>query len=95
MKIIARVAARRTSFGNLAFGGGWKQFAEALRNHALEHEVRHRTESDYGTRYVIEGVLYTPDGRNPLVRTVWIVDDDATAPRLVTAYPIESNRMTQ
>lgn len=75
--------------------GRWKQFAEALRNHALEHEVRHRTESDYGTRYVIEGVLYTPDGRNPLVRTVWIVDDDATAPRLVTAYLIESNRMTQ
>jgi hypothetical protein len=75
--------------------GRWKQFAEALRNHALEHEVRHRAESNYGTRYVIEGALQTPDGRTPLIRTVWIVDDEATVPRLVTAYPIESNRMTQ
>jgi hypothetical protein len=46
-------------------------------------------ESEYGMRYVIEGLLCTPDGRNPVVRTVWILDDEAKVPRLVTAYPID------
>jgi hypothetical protein len=68
--------------------GQWEQFAEALRNHAVQHEVQDKAASEYGTRYIIEGPLHTPDGRNPVVRTVWIVDDDATIPRLVTAYPI-------
>ena len=65
----------------------WRQFADALRNHALRHEVRDKAESDYGIRYVIEGPLRTPDGRNPMVRTVWIVEDESTIPRLVTVYP--------
>lgn len=67
----------------------WEQFAEALGNHAMQREVREKAESEYGTRYVIEGPLHPPDGRNPVVRTVWIVDSDASIPRLVTAYPIE------
>ena len=67
--------------------GRWEQFAEALRNHALHHEVQHKTESDHGIRYVIEGPLQTPDGRNPVVRTIWIVEDEIALPRLVTAYP--------
>jgi len=67
----------------------WEQFAEALRNHALHHEVRQKVESTHGTRYAIEGPLQSPDGRNPVVRSVWIVEDVATTPRLVTAYPIQ------
>ena len=66
----------------------WRTFADALRNHALQHKVRDKAESEHGTRYIIEGPLRTPDGRNPIVRTVWIVDNEATILRLVTAYPI-------
>ena len=31
-------------------------------------------ESEYGTRYSVDGLLETPDSRNPYVRTVWIIE---------------------
>ncbi len=40
-----------------------------------------------GTKYKITGPLICPDGRTPRTLTVWIIDDGATDPRLVTAYP--------
>jgi hypothetical protein len=40
-----------------------------------------------GEKYVLEGLLETPGGKRPPVRTVWIIDAGLTAPRLVTAYP--------
>ena len=46
-------------------------------------------DSAYGTRYAVDGPLETPDGRNPLVRTVWIVDKGSARPRLITAHPLE------
>jgi hypothetical protein len=48
----------------------WTLLAEALRRHAAMHEVAAVEESPFGTRYVVEGTLVTPDGRNPLVRAV-------------------------
>ena len=65
----------------------WQVFAAALRQHAAAHEVVAIDQTPFGTRYVIEGPLDTPDGRNPLVRTVWFIATDETIPRLVTAYP--------
>jgi hypothetical protein len=43
------------------------------------------------TNYTIEGVLETPDGRNPYVRTVWTVEIGSDAPRFVTAYPLQDH----
>jgi len=65
----------------------WQVFAEALKQHAATHEVAARVVTPFGTRYVIEGALVTPDGRNPSVRTIWFIATRDTAPRLVTAYP--------
>lgn len=65
----------------------WQTLAEALLQHAAEHEVAKVETSPFGTRYVIEGELHTPDGRAPLVRVVWFVDDGADIPRLASAYP--------
>ena len=64
----------------------WQVLAEALRNHAVEHAVSKTVESAYGTRYLVEGPLPTPDGRRPNVRTVWVVEKGTSIPRLVTAY---------
>ncbi len=65
----------------------WEEFAEALRVHGTSHEVADRVETVYAVKYVVDGILVSPDGRNPAVRTVWEVKDGAPAPRLVTAYP--------
>jgi hypothetical protein len=40
------------------------------------------------THYVIEGEIDSPDGRNPRIRSVWVVEINSTAPRFVSAYPV-------
>jgi len=66
----------------------WKVLQEAVRTHGARHPVVKTVESAYGTRYAIDGVLESPDGRHPLVRTVWMIEKGDSAPRLITAYPI-------
>lgn len=47
------------------------QFAEALKEHGQTHQVTSTIETPYGRRYYVEGPVRSPDGRNPIVRTVW------------------------
>lgn len=70
----------------------WEEFASAMRRHAMDHTVAETVETVFGVRYVIEGVLPTPDGRAPRVRTVWFVREKGEAPTLVTAYPVKAAR---
>ena len=65
----------------------WQVFADALRAHAVAHEVTSIRETPHGMKYVVDGVLETPDGRNPSVWTVWMLSADSEAPRFLTAYP--------
>lgn len=67
----------------------WEVLARAFRDLATGTEVTERLESFHGVKYVLEGVVRTPDGRNPRVRTVWVVDEGRNCPRLVTAYPVK------
>jgi hypothetical protein len=60
---------------------------DALLEHARQHEVVDTGTSDFGARFTVEGPLRSPDGRNPLERSVWFIDAGAVTPRLVTAYP--------
>ena len=68
----------------------WEVLAEALRVHGQSNGVTKEHETGFGPRYEVEGKLNTPDGRKPLVRSVWQLDKDAVAPRLITAYPLEA-----
>lgn len=70
----------------------WGQMAEALKQHAEKHDVVAKESTPFGTRFVIDGPLETPDGRSPLVRCIWFVETGDTAPRLVSAYPIRRPR---
>ncbi len=66
----------------------WENLAEALRHHAAEHDLAKIETTPFGTRYVVEGRLNTPDGRSPRVRVVWFVEAGEEVPRLATAYPL-------
>src|SRR3990167_5587757 len=66
----------------------WKVFARALRKHGRTNAVSASVESRHGTRYSVDGPLETPDGRNPRIRTVWILSKRSRSPRLITAHPI-------
>jgi hypothetical protein len=48
----------------------WELLAEAFYNHAAMHEVTKVISDEHGVKYIIDGVLITPDERRPLVRTV-------------------------
>jgi hypothetical protein len=65
----------------------WETLATAIKQHAADHPVVKIETTHFGTRYVVEGIMETPDGRFPRVRTVWFVAEGETIPRLATAYP--------
>jgi hypothetical protein len=78
-------------FTNFGFSADkWEQLAKALLVHGQTHEVRRVRETSFGPRYEVEGALKTPDGREPIIRSVWQLDKGAGAPRLITAYPLEA-----
>lgn len=60
---------------------------EALLLHARKNDVVGLEESEHGVKYTVEGLLPAPDGRAPMVRSVWIIDNDRQSPRFVTAFP--------
>ena len=81
---------RSKAFFFLRFGfsaGSWDVFAEALKLQGSTHEVVRTVETVHGPRYYVDGIIETPDGRNPRVRTVWQVDPGSDSPRLITAHP--------
>jgi hypothetical protein len=68
----------------------WDELAAALLRHAQEHPVTETLTDADGITYVVEGGLMTPSGRQPRVRTVWLVETGGLAPRFITAYPLET-----
>jgi hypothetical protein len=70
----------------------WQAMASALREHANRYDVTIIETTGHGVTYRVVGALTTPDGRNPIVRTVWIVLHEDDIPRLVTALPDERRR---
>jgi hypothetical protein len=60
---------------------------EALRRVAVAGNVVARAESVHGLKFVVDGSVQSPSGRQSTVRTVWIIDAGEGDPRLVTAYP--------
>jgi hypothetical protein len=65
----------------------WETLAEALRKLAEDALVADRLESPHGVKYIVDGEIGTPGGTGAGVRTIWVVDRGADAPRFVTAYP--------
>jgi uncharacterized protein DUF6883 len=67
--------------------GATEPLLEALRRHAAESNITESEETDFGSKYVVQGPLIAPDGRIVDLRSVWFVETGQTAPRFVTAYP--------
>ncbi len=75
-----------------AFGfqvSAWEALAQALQQHARDNIVTLTEETPFGTRYVIEGPLIAPNGRELQIRTVWFIEEGSRAPQFVTAYPLK------
>ncbi len=70
---------------------GWEIMASALRAHAEQYELVSMEDTEFGSRYTVEGPLKAPDGRAPTVRVVWFIERGDDRPRLITAYPREGD----
>jgi hypothetical protein len=67
----------------------WTEMASTLKRHAEVHEVFKEEPSPFGQRFVVDGIMEMPDGRTPLVRTVWFIRINESVPRFVTAFPVK------
>lgn len=82
-------AAKARFFARFGFTvAQWEVLADALIIQARANPVGSMSESKYGVKYQIDGPLPCPDGRSPVIRSVWIIDKGADFPRLVTAHPL-------
>jgi hypothetical protein len=59
----------------------------ALLRHAERNPVVLRQKTAFGSKYVVDGLLEGPSGRQALVRSVWFVEAGLSIVRFVTAYP--------
>ena len=66
----------------------WMEMQAPLLRHVRENRVVDCEVTEFGTKYVVEGPLVSPDRRNPGVRTVWVIEMGEKRPRFVTAYPL-------
>lgn len=67
----------------------WQVLRDALLQHVATYEYVKEIPLDDGVKYVVEGALQSPDGRNPQVRSVWMIDGGRSYPRLISAYALD------
>jgi hypothetical protein len=78
-------------FNNLGYDiSNPAELESGLLNIVRHWDVIETMTSDWGAKYIIDGVLFTPIGSEFPVRTVWITDVGESRPRFVTAYPFQA-----
>jgi hypothetical protein len=70
----------------------WQKLADALRQHARDHEITKEETTPLGVRFVVEGDIIMPDGSVAAVRAVWFIEGGERIPRFVTAYPLKRKK---
>jgi hypothetical protein len=75
-------------FNKLGYSAeNWEVFERCLRELILTNEVAKFEESQYGRKFIVEGLVISPTGKNVHLVTVWIILKEEFAPRFVTVYP--------
>ena len=61
---------------------------ESLLSIAQSNDIKEEISFQYGTKYIIDGKIETPNGKIVKIRTVWIIEEGEKKPRFVTAYRV-------
>lgn len=64
-----------------------RDLEKGLLGIARHGKVAEVVETDYGTKYIVDGLLRTPTNQEVTIRTVWIIERGDDRPRFVTAHP--------
>ena len=65
----------------------WELMGAALSELAKKGHVVRSSQTAHGRKFVVDGDIEAPSGNKARLRSVWVVDQGVTNPRLVTAYP--------
>ncbi len=65
----------------------WVRLHDDLLTVAIRGTAEPGEKNQFGCKYTVSGTLRGPNGREGLFRTVWLVENDQSAPRFLTAYP--------
>jgi hypothetical protein len=68
------------------------ELQKALLGHAANNDVKSVMETQFGSKYVIEGSLAAPGGQIVQIRAIWFLERGMANPRFVTAYPLRGKR---
>jgi hypothetical protein len=81
-------ASKAKFFMSLGFSlANWVELKKSLLGHPHTNLVTDQTTGRYGDKYEVRCALVTPDGRNPCIISVWIIEPPDPDPRFITAYP--------
>ena len=84
----SEAAAKAKFFTSFGFSqANWDELKDALLAHPLTNIIASKTANLYGEKYTVSCSILTPDGRNPCVISVWIIEPPDTNRKFVTAYP--------
>ena len=61
--------------------------SEAIITHAIINPVEKEMQTEFGTKYIVKGILKTPDNKDIRIVTVWFRNLGEDFVNLVTAYP--------
>ncbi|MBM4166496.1 MAG: hypothetical protein FJ218_06225 [Ignavibacteria bacterium] len=65
-----------------------EKLENALLEIAKKETITQTLQTNYGMKYVIDGILNSPNGTTIKIRTIWIIEHEKTTPRFVTLYPL-------
>lgn len=66
----------------------YKLLEKCLLNIFRNNEIYKTIESEYGDKFIIDGLLETQLKSNIKLRTIWIIEKNNSDIRFITAYPI-------
>jgi hypothetical protein len=65
----------------------WHLLRDALLAHPQNNSVIGAVSTEFGTKYRVRCSIASPDGRNPCIDTLWVIDHGSTVPASMTTYP--------
>ncbi len=69
----------------------WLELSTALKQHAIQNLCSSVQKTKYGKKFIIDGSIQAPDGREPTIKSVWFIKQGESTPRFVTAYPLKGD----
>jgi hypothetical protein len=85
--LLVKDAGKAKFFALFGFHSSRPQELErALRWHVCNRHYEKDYPTAHGMKYEVKCSAPSPDGRNPCIRSFWMVDLGQTVPRLISAY---------